>query len=66
MGDVWLYRMVVCFLGVSALLCLAGSAWIESQGNPAPQGLLGIAGTCVGAIAALLVQIPKEPPRPDA
>jgi hypothetical protein len=61
-GDRIVYRMVVGFLGSTALLTVLGSfvlLWHEVASQKIPTGLVALGAACVGALAGLLAPTPK-------
>lgn len=57
--DIFSYRLVVGFLGGITVTCIAGAMVLEALGKEPGPEVIGIAGTCVGALAGLLARPPK-------
>lgn len=63
--DKWIYRLVVCFLGVAAVVTVIGGIVIacKSTGGASlelPGGIVAIGSAAVGALAGLLAPSPKQ------
>ncbi len=62
--DVWIYRMVVIFLGVVVLATVFGgiyiAAFVSTAGTPVtiPEAIVAIGSASVGALAGLLAPSP--------
>ena len=56
--DKWLPRLVVVILGLSALVSLAGTILLESQGHTTPEMLIALGSAAIGGLAGLLVPSP--------
>jgi hypothetical protein len=56
MTDTTTVRLVVGFLGATILLCVTGGFWLAAQGQPVPEFLVGLGGTALGALGALLAR----------
>lgn len=70
MSDITTVRMVVGFLGVTILACVIGGFHLAGQGVELPEFLVGLGGTALGALGALLartdnrVTVDNEPSDP--
>jgi hypothetical protein len=53
-GDVWIYRIVVCLLGVTVLGALGGTIVLQASGAQVPDSIVAIGTGALGAIAGLL------------
>lgn len=63
--DVWIYRMVVGFLGVVVLITVLGGILLTWKGGNSanyqiPQGVIAIGSAAIGALAGLLAPSPKQ------
>ena len=63
--DLWIYRMVVLFLGLTILVTVLGGIILTYQGGTSqnfqiPQGVVAIGSAAVGALAGLLAPSPKQ------
>ena len=56
--DVWIYRAVVCSLGLTMILVIVGSCVLVLFDKPIPDVLVAIGTASVGAIAGLLAPSP--------
>ena len=56
--DVWLYRIVVIALGLSALASLIGAIVLVTQNRQAPELLVALGSAAVGGLAGLLAPSP--------
>ena len=59
--DVWIYRLVVVFLGLTTLFTVIGLIVLAGIGkSPAPEGLVALGSAAVGALAGLLAPSPAS------
>jgi len=63
--DVWIYRMVVGFLGISVTITIIGGLLLVWKGGASPnyqmpQGIIAIGSASVGALAGLLAPSPRQ------
>ena len=63
--DLWIYRMVVLFLGLTILVTVLGGIILTYQGGTSqnfqiPQGVVAIGSAAVGALAGLLAPSPRQ------
>ncbi|HUI29330.1 MAG TPA: hypothetical protein VLX91_03860 [Candidatus Acidoferrales bacterium] len=56
--DVWIYRMVVGFLGLAVLAGVIGAIILSMAGKPTPEVLVALGSAAVGALAGLLAPSP--------
>jgi len=56
--DVWVYRMVVFFLGSAVLSTILGGLYIATTAADLPEGLIALGSAAVGALAGLLAPSP--------
>lgn len=56
--DVWIYRLVVIFLGSVAVIAALGGIWIGSSGAQIPDLLTALGSAAIGALAGLLAPSP--------
>jgi len=60
--DVWIYRAVVVFLGVSVLVTVIGGIALVFAGKGSiPEAIVAIGSASVGAMAGLLAPSPRQP-----
>lgn len=60
-SDVWVYRMVVFFLGAAVLMVIGAYVVCALQSNTkVPEGLVAIGSAAVGALAGLLAPSPAN------
>jgi hypothetical protein len=58
-SDVWVYRLVVGFLGATAVFVVLGSTIVALiKGGDVPSGIIGLGSAAVGALAGLLAPSP--------
>lgn len=57
-SDVWIFRLVVLILGMSALASLAGAIILASQDRPTPELLVALGSAAIGGLAGLLAPSP--------
>ncbi len=58
-GDIWIYRLVVSFLGALAILVACGIiAIIVINGKTPSEGLVALGSAAVGSLAGLLAPTP--------
>ncbi len=53
--DPWIYRSVVGFLGLIAMMGMGGSLYLALVEKSAPEGVIALGSTALGALAGLLV-----------
>ncbi len=58
--DVWIYRMVVGFLGLAVLAGIIGAIILSMAGKPTPEVLVALGSAAVGALAGLLAPSPTK------
>jgi hypothetical protein len=58
--DVWVYRMVVFFLGSAVLSTILGGLYIATTAADLPEGLIALGSAAVGALAGLLAPAPSH------
>ena len=58
--DVWVYRMVVFFLGSAVLSTIIGGLYIATTAAALPDGLVALGSAAVGALAGLLAPSPAR------
>ena len=58
--DVWIYRMVVGFLGLAVLAGIIGAIILSMAGKPTPEVLVALGSAAVGALAGLLAPSPAS------
>jgi hypothetical protein len=57
--DRWIYRLVVCFLGLTVIGTVAGGFIITGKSAQSiPEGLIALGSAAVGALAGLLAPSP--------
>lgn len=56
--DVWLYRIVVIALGLSALASLIGAILLATQDRNPPELLVALGSAAIGGLAGLLAPSP--------
>lgn len=56
--DVWIYRMVVFFLGLTVLAAVVGGIVLAGQAKAVPESLVALGSAAVGALAGLLAPSP--------
>lgn len=59
-SDVWIYRIVVTFLGLVAVAGVAGGLALSIYDKSVPDGVIALSATALGAIGALLAQPPAR------
>jgi hypothetical protein len=59
-SDLWIYRMVVAFLGVTVLLTVAGVIVLLNGKNTVPDGLIALGAATVGGLAGFLAPSPVQ------
>ena len=58
-SDVWVYRLVVAFLGATAVIVVIGSIVFSIvKTGDVPSGIIGLGSAAVGALAGLLAPSP--------
>jgi len=57
-NDVWLYRMVIAFLGLAVLAGLIGAIMLAMAGKSIPDVLTALGSAAIGALAGLLAPSP--------
>ncbi len=65
--DPWIYRVVVCVLGLVVLVVVIGGillALISPTVKDVPQGILAIGSAAAGGLVGLLVPSPVTKPNP--
>ncbi len=60
--DVWIYRIVVLTLGLTALASIIGAIIISMAAKELPQILVALGSAAVGALAGLLAPSPASKP----
>ncbi len=59
--DNWIYRLVVCFLGITVIGTVIGGFIISGKtGQDIPEGLIALGSAAVGALAGLLAPSPTS------
>ncbi|MFZ1081847.1 MAG: hypothetical protein WAO19_07970 [Candidatus Kryptoniota bacterium] len=59
-SDVWIYRMVVAFLGLTVLAGVIGAIILSMSGKSTPEVLVALGSAAVGALAGLLAPSPAS------
>lgn len=57
--DEWIYRIVVCALGLAVVIAIIGAILLALYDKKAPDLLLAIGSAAVGALAGLLAPSPS-------
>lgn len=57
--DVWIYRFVVCALGLVAIIAIVGTIVLANGANGVPDALISLGSAAVGALAGLLAPAPR-------
>ncbi len=60
-SDIWIYRMVVLFIGLVLILSILGILFIYSEeGKKIPESLTALGSGALGALAGLLAPSPRN------
>ena len=60
MNDQGTVRIVIGFLGIAVLLCIAGGFYLAASAVEVPEFLVGLGGTALGALGSLLARTGNE------
>ena len=59
-NDIWIYRMVVGFLGATLLTALTGGIFLQINGKETPQIVTVLGNGALGAMTILLIDSPNK------
>lgn len=62
-NDRLIVLLVICFLGVTILLCAGGGFYLAGKGVDVPEFLVGLGGTALGALGSLLARTHTDGPQ---
>ena len=57
-SDIWIYRVVVCILGLVLIIVVADAVYLNVDGKAVSEILISIGSTALGALAGLLAPSP--------
>jgi hypothetical protein len=60
-GEIGNVRLVILFLGVATLIIIGGGVWLAHDGKNIPDALIGLGGTSLGALGAMLSKTSSGP-----
>ncbi len=58
--DAWIYRAVVIFLGLLAIIAVFGALYTTAANKTLPESVVALGSTAVGALAGLLAPSPRQ------
>lgn len=64
-GELVNVRLVIIFLGIATLIIIGGGVFLAAQEKGIPDALIGLGGTALGALGAMLSKTSAPPTGPQ-
>lgn len=61
MTEIRNISLVIIFLGMTTLIIVLGAVWLAADGKQIPDALIGLGGTSLGALGAMLSKTSTGP-----